>query len=305
MTSVRQAIFAATAAVSLALATLAASAAALPPLSDPPSGEYRQGKFVWIDLVTADLPAAEKFYGTLFGWTFTRVGDDPVRYTLAWQAGYPVAGLAARAPAPVPAPGPTTAEVRKAWWVAYMSVPDVDRAAAEVVAKGGKILIPARGLEGRGRVALLADPDGAPFGLLKSASGDPPDFRAELGDWIWAVYQSADAGRAAAFYQDLGNFEVVPGDPVGNAASYTLQAEGYARAVLLEIPPERIELRPEWIYFVRVADVATSVAKAVELGGRVIVAPRPDLEDGRLGVVTDSGGALLGLMEWDDGGEGN
>jgi predicted enzyme related to lactoylglutathione lyase len=142
---------------------LAASAAALPPLSDPPSGEYRQGKFVWIDLVTADLPAAEKFYGTLFGWTFTRVGDDPVRYTLAWQAGYPVAGLAARAPAPVPAPGPTTAEVRKAWWVAYMSVPDVDRAAAEVVAKGGKVLIPARGLEGRGRMALLADPDGAPL----------------------------------------------------------------------------------------------------------------------------------------------
>jgi predicted enzyme related to lactoylglutathione lyase len=301
MTSVRLAIFSATAAVTLALAAFAASAAALPPLNDPPGSEYRQGKFVWIDLVTADLPAAEKFYGALFGWTFTRVGDDPVRYTLAWQAGYPVAGLAARAPTP----GPTTAEVRKAWWVAYMSVPDVDRAAADVVAKGGKILIPARVLEGRGRMALLADPDGAPFGLLRSASGDPPDFRAEPGDWIWAVYQSADAGRAAAFYQDLGNYEVVPGDPVGGAASYTLQAEGFARAVLLEIPPDRIELRPEWIYFVRVADVATSAAKAVELGGRVIVAPRPDLEDGRLGVVTDPDGALLGLMEWDDDGEGN
>lgn len=301
MTNLRKALFAATAVFTIAVAPLTASAAALPPLSDPPSGEYRQGKFVWIDLVTADLPAAEKFYGTLFGWTFTRVGDDPVRYTLAWQAGYPVAGLAARAPAP----GPTTAEVRKAWWVAYMSVPDVDRAAAEVVAKGGKILIPARVLEGRGRMALLADPDGAPFGLLKSASGDPPDFRAEPGDWIWAVYQSADAGRAAAFYQDLGNYEVVAGDPVGNAESFTLQAEGFARAVLVEIPPGRIELRPEWIYFVRVADVATSVAKAVELGGRVIVAPRPDLEEGRLGVVTDSGGALLGLMEWDDDGEGN
>ena len=301
MTSVRQAFFATTVACALALAAAAASAVTLPPLNDPPTSEYRQGKFVWIDLFTADLPAAEKFYGTLFGWTFTRVGDDPVRYTLAWQAGYPVAGLAARAPAP----GPTTTEVRKAWWVAYMSVPDVDRAAADVVAKGGKVLIPARVLEGRGRMALLADPDGAPFGLLRSASGDPPDFRAELGDWIWAIYQSADAGRAAAFYQDLGNYEVVPGDPVGNAESYTLQAEGYARAVLLEIPPERVELRPEWIYFVRVTDVATSVARAVELGGRVIVAPRPDLEDGRVGVVTDPDGALLGLMEWDDDGEEN
>ncbi len=286
----------------VSLPVLAARAPALPPITDPPTGEYRPGKFVWIDLVTADLPAAEMFYGQLFGWTFDRVGDGPARYTLALQAGNPVAGLAAREPPP----GPETSAVRQAWWIAYMSVADVDRAAADVIAKGGQTLIPARTLEGRGRMVVLADPDGAPFGLLNSSSGDPPDFRAEPGEWIWAVYQSADAGRAAAFYQDLGNYEVVPGDPVGYAASFALQAEGFARASLVEIPPGRTELRPEWIYFVRVADVAASTGKAVELGGRVIAAPRPDLLDGRLSVVTDPGGALLGLMEWDhDDGEGN
>jgi hypothetical protein len=152
-------------------------------------------------------------------------------------------------------------------------------------------------------MVVLADPDGAPFGLLKSSSGDPPDFRAEPGEWIWAVYQSPDAGSAAAFYQDLGNYEVVPGDRVGNAESFDLQADGFARASLVEIPAGRTELRPEWIYFVRVTDVAMSVAKAVELGGRVIAAPRADLLDGRLAVVTDPGGALLGLMEWDDNDE--
>ena len=67
---------------------------------------------------------------------------------------------------------------------------------------------------------------------------------------------------------------MVPGDLVGNAASFDLQADGFARASLVEIPPGRTELRPEWIYFVRVADVAASVAKAVELGGRVVAAPR-------------------------------
>jgi uncharacterized protein len=270
--------------------------AALPPLTDPPSGDYRPGKFVWIDLVTADVPAAEKFYGGMFGWTFDRVGDGPERYTLAFQGGLPVAGIAARPPVP----GKAGPGVREAWWIAYMSVADVDRAAADVVARGGKMLIPARTLEGRGRMTVLADPDGAPFGLVKSSSGDPPDFRAEPGEWIWAVYQSRDAASAAAFYQDVGNYEVVPGESVGDAASFALQAEGFARASLVEIPPERTELRPEWIYFVRVADVAASTAKAVALGGRVIAAPRPDLLDGRLGVVTDPGGALLGLMEWDD-----
>jgi predicted enzyme related to lactoylglutathione lyase len=222
------------------------------------------------------------------------VGDGPARYTIAWQAGnqWRACGPGASSLA-----GNQVARPGDAYVVA-----DVDRA-ADVVAKGGKTLIPARTLDGRGRMVVLADPDGAP-GLLKSSA--TADFRAEPGEWIWAVYQSPDAGSAAAFYQDLGNYEVVPGDRVGNAESFTLQAEGFARAVLVEIPPGRTELRPEWIYFVRVADVAASTAKAVELGGRVVAAPRPDLQEGRLSVVTDPGGALLGLMEWDDDdGEGN
>jgi predicted enzyme related to lactoylglutathione lyase len=286
----------------IALTATAVTATTLPPLSDPPTNEYRPGKFVWIDLVTADVPGAEKFYGSLFGWTFAELGEGRGRYTLAYQAGSPVAGIAARPPAPVPA----TSQARRSWWIAFMSVADVDRAAADVARKGGKVLIPARNLEGRGRMAVLADPDGAPFGLVKSSSGDPPDFRAEPGEWIWAVYQSPDAASAAAFYQDLGNYEVVPDERVGNAESFSLQAEGYARASLVEIPAGRSELRPEWLYFVRVRDVSASVARAVELGGRVLAAPRADLLEGRLAVITDPGGAPLGLLEWAaDDGEGN
>jgi len=292
--------------ISLWLLALAATAAVLPPINNPSTDEYRHGKFIWIDLVTPDVAAAEKFYGGMFGWTFAKLGEGPGRYTLAYQAGYPVAGIAARPPPPAPQGGTAGARVRTSWWIAYMSVADVDRSAADVIASGGKTLIPARTLEGRGRMAVLADPDGAPFGLMKSSSGDPPDFRAEPGEWIWAVYQSPDAASAAAFYQDLGNYEVMPGDRVGDSESFSLQAEGYARASLVEIPPGRTELRPEWLYFVRVGDVAASLARAVELGGSVIAPPRPDLLDGRLAVIADPGGALLGLMEWDaNDGEGN
>lgn len=291
MTRFRNVLLTVTSSVCLTLLAFAVTAAVLPPISDPPTGEYRHGKFIWIDLITADIVGAEKFYASMFGWTFSRLGTESQPYTLAYQAGSPVAGIAARPP--------VSGQARKSWWIAFMSVADVDAAAAEVIAKGGKALIPARTLEGRGRMAVLADPDGAPFGLMKSSSGDPPDFRAEPGEWIWAVYQSPDAASAAAFYQDLGNYEVVPGDRVGDAESFALQAEGFARASLVEIPPGRTELRPEWLYFVRVTDLATSLARAVELGGRVIAPPRPDLLEGHLAVITDPGGGLLGLMEWD------
>jgi len=299
MMRIRRHIYKSAAGCLMALLAGASIGAVVPPISDPPTGEYRHGKLVWIDLVTADVSAAQKFYGALFGWSFEEVEGGKARYALAYQDGAPVAGMAARQPKP--------GQVRQSRWIAYMSVADVDQAAAGVIGKGGKILIPARTVDGRGRMAVLADPDGAPLGLIKSSSGDPPDYRAELGEWIWAIYQSPDAASAAAFYQDLGGYEVVPDDDrLGNALSFTLQAEGFARASLVEIPAGTTELRPDWLYFVRVPDVAATVARAVELGGRVIVAPRPDLLNGRMAVITDPGGAPLGLLAWNpDDGEGN
>lgn len=271
---------------------------ALPPISDPPSGEYRPGKFVWIDLVTADVAGARKFYGGLLGWAFADLGSGAREYTLAYAAGYPVAGMVARAP--------VKGQERQSRWVAYVSVTDVAAAAKQVAGKGGRVLIPPRAVPGRGEMALLADPDGAPFGVVRSSSGDPPDFLPEPGDWIWALYQSPDATSAAAFYQDLAGYDVVPDGRFPKTPHYILAAGGYARASLAGIPAERLGLRPDWLYFIRVRDAKASLARAVELGGKVLVAADPALLDGRIAVVVDPGGAPFGLMEWnEDAGEGN
>ncbi len=58
----------------MAGASAGAGASDVPPLTDPPTGTWQRGKLVWIDLVTVDLPAARRFYGALFGWTFTDSG---------------------------------------------------------------------------------------------------------------------------------------------------------------------------------------------------------------------------------------
>jgi len=36
----------------------------------------------------------------------------------------------------------------------------------------------------RGEQAVFADPEGAVFGVMKSSSGDPPDFLGRARDWI-------------------------------------------------------------------------------------------------------------------------
>lgn len=290
--------------VSLSLALAAAAmcllagvaAGGLPPITDEPTGEYRHGKFVWADLVTTDVAGARRFYGGLFGWAFAQLGTGRDSYTLAYHAGVPVAGMAEREPAPK--------QVRQAAWIAFMSVADVREAASEVAGKGGRVLIPAKTVEGRGDMVIVADPDGAPFGMIRSASGDPADFRADAGEWIWALYQSPDATSAAAFYQDIADYEVVPDDRFPDTPHFFLVAQGFARASLAEIPAGRSGLRPDWLYFVRVKDMRASLARAVELGGRVIVEASPAALDGRIAVIADPAGAPLGLMEWHGDEEG-
>ena len=266
-------------------------AAELPPINEPPTSDYQRGKLVWVDLFTADLPGARRFYGGLFGWTFAELGDGRGTYTVAYQAGLPVGGLVPRKP--------LQGEKRQARWVAYLSVADVEGAARKVVDEGGRVLMAPRRVPARGEMAVVADPDGAPFGLVNSSSGDPPDALPVEGDWIWALYQSPDAASAAAFYQDLGGYEVVPDERLAPRPHFLLVTGGFARASLVEIPAERSGLRPDWLYFARVRSVAESLAKARELGGAVVMEPSPSVLDGRLAVITDPAGAPLGLMEWD------
>ena len=77
-----------------------------------------------------------------------------------------------------------------------------------MIQAGGRVLAAPRTLPKRGEQAVFADGEGALFGVMKSASGDPPDFMADPGDWIWIQLLSRDAKKAAEFYRTVGGYEV-------------------------------------------------------------------------------------------------
>lgn len=286
--------------ITLALGVIAPAYSApstVPPLMTE-TAELRPGKFVWIDLFTPDPAAAQKFYGALFGWTFVELGDPARPYTLAYLGDEPVAGIVTR-------PGARTGE-RRSRWVAYVSVPDVAQAADRVVSQGGKVLVSGREVPDRGTMAVLADPDAAPFGLIHSSSGDPPDMLAPVGDWIWALYQSLNPTGAAAFFQNIAAYEVIADDRFPGHEVYLLATDGFARAVLAAIPPEKAaRVKPDWLYFIRVADIDATLAHATRLGATLLVPPRPDLMDGRMCAIIDPAGAPVGLMEWQPPADGD
>ncbi len=260
----------------------------LPPLTTVPNSPRLPGKFVWADLVTDDVPAARKFYSEFLGWKFQDVGD----YTICANDGRPLCGMFQRTR---PAGGKA-----KPRWFGFISVASVSRAEKAVTAAGGKVLAAPQKMPERGEQAVFADAEGAVFGVVKSSSGDPEDFMADPGDWIWIQLLSRNADKAAQFYKSVAGYEVVENTLTNSLSDYVLVSEGYARATVRTIRHPKDQVEPTWLPFVRVKNIAESVAKAKELGGKVLVKPKAELLNGKAAVVEDPTGAAIGLLEWSD-----
>ena len=63
-------------------------------------------------------------------------------------------------------PGPELGNVPPHWLV-YFAVDDTDAKVAQVRELGGKTLLPAMDIPGTGRFAVVQDPQGAAFGIIK------------------------------------------------------------------------------------------------------------------------------------------
>ena len=276
----------------ICVATVMAAPLELPPLVQPANAEHHVGKVIWVDLVTPDLASAKRFYSGLFGWTFRDIHGGETDYAVAFLDGQPVGGLLHRL---VP-PG----EHRQPAWLAFIAVRDVDAAKRTALAHGAKVVVEPRSYPQRGRQAVFADPEGAVFAVLASSSGDPPDFLAAPGEWIWSSLHAANPDTAAAFYQTLFGYDVFDLPSDDGLEHVILSTDDYARASVNALPSDSSRRHPHWLNFVRVVDAVGVAAKAVALGGRVLVEPHIDRHGGKVAVVADPTGAPFGLMEWSD-----
>jgi hypothetical protein len=268
-------------------AGLAADKIVLPPLTTVPDSPLRPGKFVWADLVTDDVPGARNFYARLFGWTFQQFDG----YTVASNDERPLCGMFHR-------PRPSDRPEAKPRWFGYISVSSVRQARRAVTKAGGRVLAEPQRFPKRGEQAIFADAEGAVFGAIKSTHGDPQDFLAEPGDWVWVQFLSRDAKKASEFYAAVAGYEVIENTANQRMSDYVLASHGYARATVRGIPSGYDQVRPNWLPFVRVKNLAESLAKAKQLGAKVLLDPKPDLFEGRVAVIADPTGAAIGLLEW-------
>lgn len=269
----------------LACALPAAGAPVLPPVNESATDFALTGKWVWFDLVTDQIDVSRRFYEDLFGWDIEEVGQVPERYAVLSVGGRRIGGMLQRA-------APRDA-ARGARWIGLISVPNVIQATQYAQARGGKIIVAPGEVPARGAHAILRDPQGAVFGVLRSSSGDAPDIPPQRGMFVWVDLLTRDPEAAAGFYRGLVGYSVER-VRVGDSEQLLLAAGQYTRAGVAHLPPS-VD-RPGWLPFVHVDDVLGTLGRAVMIGGKVLLSPRPELLDGQVAVIADPRGGALGVV---------
>jgi predicted enzyme related to lactoylglutathione lyase len=117
------------------------------------------GAPVWNELVTRETSTVAKFYQAVFGYDVEAVVSADFDYQTLHLNGRPVASLHGV--------GRALPRDRGPHWMTYFEVADTDEAAARVVDLGGHVLQPPRD-GSSGRVATVADPEGAAFTIVRS-----------------------------------------------------------------------------------------------------------------------------------------
>ena len=79
---------------------------------------------------------------------------------------------------------------------------------------------------------------------MAAEGGDPPDYLAAPGEWIWSSLRVADPKRETAFYKSLFGYDVYDlaserGNE-GDAQHYILSSDDYARAGLNALPADSL-----------------------------------------------------------------
>jgi uncharacterized protein len=244
-------------------------------------------RFVWYELMTSDVRAAEAFYSEVVGWQVD--ASDP-QYTLLKIGAAQVAGMMATPPE-LKAMGVPPA------WSGYVRVDDVDAAEARILQLGGKVVRPGSDIPDVGRFAVVADPQGATFLLFKPARHDPPPMPAAdaPGTTGWHELRAADGAAVFGFYATLFGWTRGEALDMGPMGVYQLfEIDGVPSGAVMT--RESDALPPSWRYYFRVDAIDAAARRVARLGGAVTMGP--DQVPGGTWVLhgRDPQGALFALM---------
>ena len=260
----------------------------------------RTGDFIWYELITTDPDGARAFYQSVVaGWAIDGSGEampNGSEYRMIRRSdGREEGGILTLTPE-------MQGHGARPMWAGYISVDDVDRTIEAISADGGQALVPPFDIPNVGRIAMVADPVGVPFYVMKAIPpAGQPDAVSDAFDPMkaehvrWNELSTTDQDGAIAFFGRHFGWTQEGGMPMGEMGDYKfVQANGVSIGAIMPKPPQ--SPASAWIHYIGVDDIDRAAAAITAGGGQKLYEPMeiPDGEYALAGI--DPQGAVFGLV---------
>jgi predicted enzyme related to lactoylglutathione lyase len=266
------------------------SSATAEPSGNPP------GDYIWYELITPDPVASKAFYDAVVGWDIEPEPSGDMDYRMIRRSDGGNAGGVMRLTDDMASHG------ARPLWLGYIYVPDVDSAVASVGTAGGKTLMPAFDIPGIGRIALLADPQGAPFYVMTPTpppgmpKGKSDAFSVDQPQHVrWNELSTTDSDAAVAFYTGRFGWTQEGEMDMGEIGKYRFIQQGgtVIGAIMPKMPQVPVST---WTYYIGVDDIGRATTAVQAGGGKITHGPQeiPGGEFSLNGI--DPQGAAFGLV---------
>lgn len=238
------------------------------PSTSTGTGPNPQGDFIWYELMTPDPEGAKAFYDAVVGWNIGPGVPEYQGYRMIGRSDGKFAGGIL----------PITDEMRERGarpvWLGYINVDDVNRAVVDTEAAGGSVILPPMGIPNVGTTALVRDPQGAPFYVMKPI---PPADKADAASDVfsptaeqrvaWNELNTSDPVSARRFYGEQFGWTSDDFMPMGEMGEYRFwKQNGVQIGAVCGLMGQS---QPKWRYYFRVPSIAKA-KDAVEQGGGTI-----------------------------------
>ena len=259
------------------------------------NGPNPPGAFIWYELITPDPVGAKEFYDAVVGWAIEPQPSGEMDYRMIGRSDGGFAGgvmrltddMASRGARPV--------------WLGYVYVDDVDASVASIEGAGGKALLPPFDIPNIGRIAMVADPQGAPFYVMKPI---PPAGQEKLASDVfsptaeqrvgWNELSTTDPVAARKFYGDRFSWGTEEFMDMSEMGEYRfIEQDGIRIGALCGVAPGQ---QPKWRYYFRVPSIAKAQEAAEAKGGTIHMGPHQVPTGDYILIGTDPQGAEFALV---------
>jgi predicted enzyme related to lactoylglutathione lyase len=247
----------------------------------------------WYELATSEgsIGAAEAFYGEVLGWTFQDAGMEGFDYHLASAGGDMVAGLMVM---------PADAGGMPPSWMIFFAVDDADKAAADIGAAGGRVLREPADIPGTGRFAVVADPQGAVFGILQpepmpGQEGAGGAFNQQKeGHGNWNELMTSDPEAGFRFYSGIFGWGKSQAIDMGEMGTYQLFShDGTDIGGMMGLGNAPV---PCWLPYFGTNGVDAAVGRIEAAGGKLVHGPMEVPGGAFIAVAQDPQGAYFAVV---------